>query len=187
MTAARPAQVRNDLVRILGATSVSLRAADVAWPAMSGQASRPDPSRTSRRCNLNFACRTVRAGWPREGANSWKPRGRRLQDFGCRCRSGRGGHVRICTGFVGASSERSKIRCRSMYSGTNTRESEETISLVQPMRFECYEVVAGRSISTRPSPIRRRHAGRKPLAGSKAYLTKLSHDRCRCHVRAAYS
>ena len=83
MTAARPAQVRNDLVRILGATSVSLRAADVAWPAMSGQASRPDPSRTSRRCNLNFACRTVRAGWPREGANSWKPRGRRLQDFGC--------------------------------------------------------------------------------------------------------
>ena len=29
-----------------------------------------------------------------------------------------------------------------MYSGTNTRVSEETISLVQPMRFEYHEVGA---------------------------------------------
>ena len=69
-----------------------------------------------------------------------------------RYRGGRGGHVRICSGFVGASGERSKMRWRPMYSGANTRESEETISLVQPMRFHCNEVVAGWSISTRPAP-----------------------------------
>ena len=34
MTIARPAQVKNDLVRISGATSVSPRAADLAQPAM---------------------------------------------------------------------------------------------------------------------------------------------------------
>ena len=66
-------------------------------------------------------------------------------------RPGRGGHVRISSGFVGASGERSKIRWRPMYSGASTREREETIALVEPTRFHCHEVVAGWSISTRPA------------------------------------
>ena len=58
-----------------------------------------------------------------------------------------------------------------MYSGMNTRVSEETISLVQPMRFDFHEVFAGRSISTPAGTYQSAARRTQPLAGSKARLT----------------
>ena len=61
-----------------------------------------------------------------------------------------GGSVRIYAGLVLASGQRSRMRPRSMYSGTNTRVRHETISVVQPMRLSAARSPsAGPSISTR--------------------------------------
>ena len=79
-----------------------------------------------------------------------------------------GGSVRVYAGFAAASGQRSRMRPRSMYSGTNTRVRHETISVVQPMRLSAARSPsAGPSISTRTAPIRRRLARRQPLARSK--------------------
>ena len=89
---------------------------------------------------------TIGGSGRRKGANHWKRAWWAATSVRTPPFRKRDGSVRVYTGFAAASGQRSRMRPRSMYSGTNTRVRHETISVVQPMRLS-----AARSRSAGPS------------------------------------